>query len=930
MRSWLLSTTIFSLSCLFVSFSLNARQSAGPTDQFIEAYDSLRAIDMEEAYVFTQAELNKPQPASTREVILHFQANLLFALGDLAASDSVFKLAGSELVKLKLHKYVLKNYRDHSRILTIRGELVAGLALMQEAQDYINTYQAQLTTGELQNLIGAIYRNTGIFYAIQAETDQTPNYEFSEQYFRKAYKHFEMGRDSTGAGVALFSIGNVKLTEDSTLYYWQKALTIFQAIDDKPQQANVTQNIAILNIDKGEYSIALDYLRQAEKLLPPQPDPYSISLIQIKYGRAYLGLNRYNEAIRSLTEGLALAEEQQMTSLKGEAYELLIQAYTQTGSFEAALDTYIKYDTLLNQLDRNETERIYRETEAQYKTKEQANEIRLLQQEDELNQARLDQQRLVIVIVVVILISIGLLSYFLWKRGKERAQTNEQLRKLNQARTRFLVNISHELRTPLTLVHAPLQDAMEQLKKGAFDRVKNDLNKIDNNTKKLLQLTEEVLDISKLDEGALRLEMTPVILHKFLNRAFFAFESLALRHGIKWTANIQVSNQTFDLDAGKLEKIINNLLSNAIKNTPKGGSINFEASVTDSILRFAVRDTGRGIPAEKLSSIFDRYYQANGKTPQPGGLGIGLAFVKELLQFMKGHISVESSPDKGSTFRVELPVAISEHQSPQEEVAEESLINIENRPALDLSDSEQPHILVVEDNPEMSDFIQQLLSDQYRVTVADNGKEGIERLRSAHFDLVTADVMMPEMDGISFVKSIKAHGSWQNLPLVMVTALSEETDKLAGLRLGIDDYVPKPFNATELKARIHNLLQNAENRKQGAAEMADETIANEQQILTSARETVEAHLSENDFGVKALAENLNLSERQANRVLKKITGLSCLQFIRELKLQKAYRLLEDRKYATIAEVSYAVGFENNSYFTRLFAERFGKKPSELL
>ena len=930
MRRWLTCIAALLFSGLLTFFPAKARQTEGAINQFIQSYDSARARGIEQAYTFTRAFLAKNSSSPVKEIALHFQANLSFAMGNLAAADSLFRLAHPPLADYQLHKYVLKNYRDHANVLRSMGQLVEGLTLMQEAQKFIDENESLLNTDELQILIGSLYRNTGIFYAIQAETDQPLNYDFAEKYFRKAYRAFVAGNDQEGAGMALFNIGNVKYTEDSTLYYWQQALDIFVEHGIERQKANVNQNMAILYIDKGEYTKGLQYLNETQRLVGDLADPYTISLLKIKYGKAYLGLNRLSNSIKHLEEGLRTAEAQQMTSLQGEAYELLIQAYSQQGQFAKALDIYVQYDTLLNQLDRLETERIYRETEARYKTREQADKIRLLEQEDALNQARLEQQRLVIVIVIIVLISIGLLSYFLWKRGTERKQLNEQLRKLNQARTRFLVNISHELRTPLTLLHAPLEDAIEQLEQGKLDRVKNDLTKIGNNTKKLLQLTEEVLDISKLDEGALRLEHTAVKLDKFLNRVFFAFESLAVRHGIKWEAHIEIPDQAFDVDAKKLEKIINNLLSNAIKHTPKGEMVRFEARLAGDHLYVKVADTGRGISEEKLPHIFNRYYQADGKDQQQGGLGIGLAFVKELLDFMEGEISVESTPDKGSTFTVKLPVTFSDKQPVAEDIEATPAINIENRPSLDLSSNEQPHILVVEDNPEMSDFIQQLLSDQFRVTVADNGKEGIERLRSASFDLVTADVMMPEMDGISFVKDLKAHSSWQHLPVIMITALSEETDKVAGLRLGIDDYIPKPFNAGELKARVYNLLRNAENRRQGVAEMDNEAIANEQQILITAREAVEANLDKNDFGVKDLAEHLNLSERQANRVLKKITGLSSLQFIREIKLQKAYKLLEARKYATIAEVSYAVGFENHSYFARLFSERFGKKPSELL
>ncbi len=858
--------------------------------------------------------------------------NLVVRAGNVAKADSLFGRALPYLLQGQNHLYVLQAYNGKARALQVMGRFKEGITLAEEAQGYIDNHPQDLNSRALQQLTADVYRIIGIFYMIQldSEVDKTAYRASGISYFRKAQRIYKAVEDYEMSGLTLFNLGTSQATEDSTIYYWEQAIEMFNNHGLQHKNMMVYQNMAILYIDQGLYQKSMKYLKLVEEIMPEPANPYDLSLYKIKLGKATLGLGQTRQAIGHLQEGLDIALANQMLSLEGEAYELLLQAYPLINQYKEAFEIYVRYDSLLAQYNAAETERIFRETEARYKTKEQAAEIQLLEQSEELNEAQIARQKLLIIIAVAVVLIIALVSYFLWKRGLERQQMNEQLKKLDQTRTRFLVNISHELRTPLTLVHAPLQDAMEQLKNGRIDRVENDLQKIRNNTNKLLQLTEEVLDISKLDEGALQLELSPTNLNQYLNLVFFSFESLALRQGLKWECQIEKTRQNHRVDQRKLEKVLNNLLSNAIKNTPKGGKVTLTASLAADVLQVSIADTGKGIPNAKLDRIFQRYYQADKADQKSGGLGIGLAFVKELLDFMQGSIQVQSVEGAGTTFNFQLPLSPTEEESTLQTGLEEADINIENRPAVHLGDQEKAHILVVEDNPEMSDFIQQLLSDNYRVTLADHGKDGLNRLHSGSYDLITADVMMPEMDGISFVKEVKGHSNWKNLPVVMITALSEEADKIEGLQLGIDDYIPKPFNANELKVRIDNLLTNAQVRKETQSEADGENLGNEEKLLTTARELVESRLSDNDFGVKDLATHLNLSERQANRVLKKMTGLSCLQFIREIKLQKANRFLELRQYATIAEIAYAVGFENTSYFTRIFTERFGKKPSEFL
>ena len=921
---------IIFLLLLSAGFSSVAQTDSEQFEAFQKAYEKAAKVSEDSAFAITSKYLNSFSEDPFNLKLEKYKADHLYATGDRKSADSIY------LKVLPLYKSE-KDYQNTFKIFNRQGlfyfqtgKLLRGLEFTNEVQEFIDQHKEDLQSREYQIEIAALYRIIGIIYAIQAETDDTFNQETSASYFKKAYRTIAPLNEPETEGLLLFNIGNIMTSRDSTIYYWNRALDVFEKNKLSHKKGFVYQNLAILYIDSEEYQKGLEYLDLTAPYMQGNDNPFDQSLLNIKYGRAYLGLKQYRNSIKKTEAGLAIAEQYEMTSLVGEAYELLIQGYENTNQYKLALDTYVKYDTLVKQLDRVETERIFRDTEAKYKTKEQQAEIEILKQAEELKNAEIRQQRLFLVLIVIVLALIAVLAYFLWKRSEERKKVNAQLVKLNQDRTRFLVNISHELRTPVSLIHGPLQDTFEQLEKNNLQRVQRNLQKIANNTHKLLQLTDEVLDISKLDEGFLQLQENPIDLKAFVIRAFYAFESLAVRNKIKWESEISVPDGVFEVDDNKLEKILNNLFSNAIKHTPKNGSVVFTATLESNKLVCHIKDTGRGIAADAVPKIFDRYFQDESQGKSASGIGIGLSLVKELVDVLQGSIKVESEVNKGTEFIVEIPVKISDQKARKTD-AHISIIDTENRPDVNLSDTNKPHVLVIEDHIEMSDFIQQLLSDDYRVSLASNGKEGIKRLQSEQFDMITVDVMMPEMDGIEFVTQLKEHPTWKSISTIMITALSEESDKITGLQLGVDDYITKPFSGNELKARAQNLIQNTLVRKEAETEStSQEIVGTEKEFLQTAKKIVEDNLSNNEFSVKDMANVLNLSERQTNRVLKKMTGLSSLQFIREVRMQKAYQLLQARKYATIAEVSYAVGFENASYFTKLFTQRFGKKPSEML
>lgn len=920
---------------LFILFVTTSIVVTGQSDterfqEFQKAYEKAVEISEDSSFAVTKEYLNSFSEKSFNLKLEKYKADHLYVTGDRKSADSIYQLVLPIYKAEKEYSTLFKIFNRQGLFYFQTGKLLRGLEYSNEVQEFVDQHNNDLQNREYQIEIAALYRIIGIIYAIQAESDDTFNQETSEAYFKKAYKTIAPLNEPETEGLLLFNIGNIMQSKDSTFYYWEKALDVFDKNDLAHKKGFVYQNMAILYVDSEEYEDGLKHLNLAAPYMSVQENPYDFSILNIKYGKAYLGIKQYRNAIQKTEVGLEIAEQYEMTSLIGEAYELLIQAYQNTNQYKRALDTYVKYDTLVKQLDRVETERIFRDTEAKYKTKEQQAEIEILKQAELLKNAQIRQQRLFLGLIAIVLTFIIVLAYFFWKRSQQRKKMNAQLVKLNKDRTRFLVNISHELRTPVSLIHGPLQDTFDQLEQNNLQRVQKNLRKIANNTHKLLQLTDEVLDISKLDEGFLKLNVNPIDLKSFVTRTFYAFESLALRNKIQWESSISVPEGVYEVDENKLEKILNNLFSNAIKHTPKNGNVLFDATIESDQFICHVKDSGRGIAEEAVPKIFDRYFQDDSQGKPASGIGVGLSLVKELVDILKGAIEVQSRLGEGTEFTVSIPVKTSSEKAIKT-ATHVTIIDTENRPDIDLSNTDKPHVLVIEDHIEMSDFIQQLLSDHYRVSLASNGVEGIKRLQSEKFDMITVDVMMPEMDGIEFVTQLKEHPEWKSISTIMITALSEETDKLTGLQLGVDDYITKPFSGNELKARAHNLIQNNLVRKESKSDtITEEIVGTEKEFLHKAKEIVEGNLSNNEFSVKDMASVLNLSERQTNRVLKKMTGLSSLQFIREVRMQKAYQFLQSRKYATIAEVSYAVGFENASYFTKLFTNRFGKKPSEML
>ena len=521
----------------------------------------------------------------------------------------------------------------------------------------------------------------------------------------------------------------------------------------------------------------------------------------------------------------------------------------------------------------------------------------------------------------------------------EREQeASGRLKELDEFKSRFYANITHEFRTPLTVI----QGLADQIRENPRWKITERTGLIKSNSQKLLQLINQMLDLSKLEAGKLEPNYIQGDIIKYLSYLIESFHSLAFTRSITISFYSHTGSLRMDYDPEKCQQIVSNLISNAIKFTPVYGKISVVAkeiaeSSQGNWLEVSVMDTGTGIPPEQLSRIFDRFYQAPGYSSPLGGsregAGIGLALTKELLYLMGGGIEVQSEVGKGTCFTFRLPVRheakieatdrILQTAAPAAAIALPMTGN--SRKAGTVADA--PIVLVVEDNPDVIYYLRECLEGRYRVLEARNGQEGIDKALETIPDLVVSDVMMPEMDGFEFCRTLKTEERTNHIPVILLTAKVTQEDKLEGLAHGADAYLTKPFQKEELLVRVAKLLELRRQLQQKYQSANGHAREPEDAFLRKARQIVEANLEEPDFGVEQLSRELGLSRVQVYRKIKALTDRSTSRYIHIARLDKAYGLLKNPEL-NISEVAYRVGFKDPSHFSRAFSQYFGMPPNE--
>ncbi|HKS06845.1 MAG TPA: ATP-binding protein [Gemmatimonadaceae bacterium] len=531
------------------------------------------------------------------------------------------------------------------------------------------------------------------------------------------------------------------------------------------------------------------------------------------------------------------------------------------------------------------------------------------------------------------------------------SQQAEQLRSLDEAKSRFFANVSHEFRTPLSLVLGPLEDIRDGRAGIIGDAAGKKLDTVIASGRRLVRLVDQLLDIARLEAGALHLHAEVHDIIAYVRRTAESFSSLADRRGVEFVVTCPVGAIRVLFDSDQMDKVFTNLLGNAFKFTNAGGRVDLRVTTdgdgngSASSVVISVIDTGAGIPADSLPRVFDRFFQVDDSVRREHeGAGIGLALTKELVELHRGEITATSSVGKGSTFAVRLPLATGDTKplAPPRPGVAPTARRVEPSADADGPRSPDPDtrdittVLLVEDNTELLAYLREHLEEKYRVLQATNGVAALELARTHVPDLVISDVMMPEMDGQTLCQEIKGDREIDFVPVILLTAKASHESKLSGLQTGADDYLTKPVDLRELFIRAENLITS---RRRLRDRFHDErrtlpTLTTPQAPFDSASETFvrklyesfAKHVSEEDVHVDTIASELAMSRRTLYRHAESVLGKSPMDALREYRLDQAAQWLRETD-AYVSEVAYGVGFKSVPHFCTRFRERFGVTPS---
>ena len=548
------------------------------------------------------------------------------------------------------------------------------------------------------------------------------------------------------------------------------------------------------------------------------------------------------------------------------------------------------------------------------------------------------------------LYSLALIGTFLFWRNYENKRLKlkhraEHLSELDNLKTRFFTNISHEFRTPITLILGPLKEMYKGTFKGDQRSV---IGVMLRNAQRLSKLINQLLDLSKLEAGKMKLRSSPVDLVQFLKEITSSYESFAADKKIKYFFYPEVTELIAYIDAEKIEKVVHNLLSNAFKFTKEDGEVIINLKAEEKHFSISVKDTGIGIPANQLNQIFNRFYQVDStQTREYEGSGLGMTLAKELVELHHGTIAVESAEGKGTTFIVRLPLGkdhlnkdeiIDAENLKKSEIVYEDIIvkssdETENEKSTAPSDDHQPILLIVEDNADMRHCIGKTFSDQYQIIEATNGEEGITKAQEVVPDLIISDVMMPKVDGYKFCEYIKTKELTSHIPVILLTAKADRESKLTGLETGADDYLSKPFDVDELQLIVRNRIEQRKKiRERFSREITLEpkhiSISSfDEKFLNKVLAIVESHMDDESFSIEELSRESGYSNMHFYRKIKALTGETPSLFLRTIRLKRAAELLQ-AKSDNVTQIAYSVGFNNLSYFNKCFKGQFGITPGQ--
>lgn len=546
----------------------------------------------------------------------------------------------------------------------------------------------------------------------------------------------------------------------------------------------------------------------------------------------------------------------------------------------------------------------------------------------------------VISLLMIGFIALSIYAFYINRKmrqaNRKLISLNAEMKEVTAQKLQFFTNVSHEVRTPLTLILAPLDRLIVSLRESPYA---SDLGLIQKNANRLLRVINQILDFRKVEGKQEKLAVREIDLVPFVGEIKSYFDSMASVRAISYTFTSSIKQCTLWIDPDLLEKVFFNLLSNAFKFTPEGGSVRIELTEEEDRVFIRVIDTGSGIQSGNLPHLFDCFYTED----RSMGTGIGLHLVKEYIHMHGGEIHVESEPGQRTTFTVCLRKGKAHFEDSD---LMETSVSHQAYEASRLDDSETKEILsktypytilITEDDDEVRGFLERELSLHFKIRTAANGKDALRVLEEEEISLVVSDVMMPEMNGFELCRTIKSQLPFSHIPVILLTALTDERQRIFGITGGADDYIQKPFHTDYVKIKIIHLLQERQKLRERLLEKLrdnklllsepEKVESIDDAFLRKFAEQIEAVYADPEYNVEKLSETLGLSRGHLHRKIKELTGTAPVEFLRTYRLNKATQLLRQNAY-TVSEVAYRTGFSSPAYFSKCFKAVYGVTPTE--
>lgn len=947
-----------------ISFSLSGQKSSDETIQTaIDTSLILEEIDL--ALSFHRSDFQKTeyhaQKALDMSKILNFDKGITEAYRVIGKG---YEEKGEQEKALEYYEKAVEQAKS-ANVLSSLSVIYSNIGNIYRKQgkremgiDYYQKGLSLATSIKDSMVIAGSLLNISIIYTEEQNSDK------AIQYLQEASNIAILIKDSllipkinNSLGIEYAEKGNY----DKSRFHFQHSIDIAKARDNMPAVASSLVNVSHTYALEGKFLLAEKSAIEALKISKETGNTKSLIYGLSNLAEIAQGGGDYLKADQYYKESMVLAEEFGIIIYQRSTHQQMADNYALMGNYKDAFESQRKYITLNDSLFNDTRTKQVLELTTKYETEKKEAENQLLKEKEARTNAELERQTIIAWVIGLISLLISLLAFVLYRSNQQKKLNNEQLEKevqllnenlknkkiieaqslkLQQAeeqKNKLFANIAHELQTPLTLISSPIDNLLS--KGGRAEDDQKDLESIANYSNQLLNLTKQILDVVRNKFGELKLNKFTFNLEELLNYLQHEFTDKAKKQGLdlKFINEID-TNQTITTDVEKLLTILKNLIINAIKYSKEVGNITVTSSMNGEFLKFIVSDTGQGISTDNLAHIFDKYYQSNEANTLLGGMGLGLSICKDYLELLEGSISVKSIENEGSDFTIELPVkALSDFSSdevpsPYKFPKVYNTLPLSALPKIGNDFLPDDYILIVEDNHDLCHHLNDILKKDYSLAFAHDGNEALQQIEKKTPKAIITDWMMKGMDGKELIKNLKSKESLTSIPTLMLTARNQANDRLSMLRIGLDNYLTKPFVPESLKAQVNHLVELADLRKAEAIENEENPELNKPEIefLKNLEEITKKNISNFDFQLADMSEDLQMGIRQLNRKIKKITGLTPMQYVNEVRFQEAKSMLENREYSTVKAVIYSVGFKSEKNFSRNFKKRFGKYPKEIL